>query len=129
MILVVPKISLPTWKSYLKRKFQPNTFPTPGKSSKPRTSREGYKIKKICFVRMKLNLGLLILHCLQLSTTALHSQVCLPKHCRPVEIKSHLFKLLTPKIWLLILPSSCYTFPCKKVMRIWCQIEISTSTW
>ena len=26
--------------------------------------------------------------------------------------------LLTPKIWLLILPSSSYTFPCKSVMRI-----------
>ena len=22
------------------------------------------------------------------------------------------YLLLTPKIWLLILPSSCYTFPC-----------------
>ena len=28
--------------------------------------------------------------------------------------------LLTPKIWLLILPSGCYTFPCKLVMRTWC---------
>ena len=27
---------------------------------------------------------------------------------------------LTPKIWLLILPSRCYTFPCKLVTRIWC---------
>ena len=36
---------------------------------------------------------------------------------------------LTPKIWLLILPSSCYTFPCKLVMGIWCLIKISTSTW
>ena len=27
---------------------------------------------------------------------------------------------LTPKIWLLILPCSCYTFPCKLVMRNWC---------
>ena len=27
---------------------------------------------------------------------------------------------LTPKIWFLILPSSCYTFPCKLVMRTWC---------
>ena len=26
--------------------------------------------------------------------------------------------LLTPKIWLLILPFSCYTFPCKLVARI-----------
>ena len=69
--------------------------------------------KYALIVRMKLNQGLLILHCFQLSTTALHSQVCLPKHCRPVEIKSHLFKLLTPKIWLLILPSGCYTFPCQ----------------
>ena len=36
---------------------------------------------------------------------------------------------LTPKIWLLILPSSCYTFPCKLVMRIWYQMKITTSTW
>ena len=35
----------------------------------------------------------------------------------------------TPKIWLLILPSSCYTFPCKWVTRMWCQIEITTSIW
>ena len=26
----------------------------------------------------------------------------------------------TPKIWLLILPFSCYTFPCGLVTRIWC---------
>ena len=26
---------------------------------------------------------------------------------------------LTPKIRLIILPSSCYTFPCKQVTRIW----------
>ena len=30
------------------------------------------------------------------------------------------FNPLTPKIWLLILPSSCLTFPCKSVMRTWC---------
>ena len=35
---------------------------------------------------------------------------------------------LTPKIWLLILPSSCYKFPCKLVTRIWCEIKITTST-
>ena len=99
MILVVPKISLPTSKCYLKRKFQPHTFPTPGKSSKSKTSMEGYKMisKKIYLVRMKLNLGLLILHCLQLSTTALHSQVCLPKHCRPVEIKSQSLNFYLPR--------------------------------
>ena len=33
-----------------------------------------------------------------------------------------MFNPLTPKIWLLILPPSCYTFPCKLVMRIWCSI-------
>ena len=27
---------------------------------------------------------------------------------------------LTPKIWLLILPSSCYIFPCELDTRIWC---------
>ena len=27
---------------------------------------------------------------------------------------------LTPKIWWLILPSGCYTFPCQLVMRTWC---------
>ena len=30
------------------------------------------------------------------------------------------FNPLTPKIWLLILPSSCYTFPCELVTQIWC---------
>ena len=33
------------------------------------------------------------------------------------------FSPLTPKIWLLILPSSCYTFPCKLVTRIFCSIR------
>ena len=28
----------------------------------------------------------------------------------------------TPKIRLLILPSSCDTFPCKSVMRTWCYL-------
>ena len=36
---------------------------------------------------------------------------------------------LTPKIWLLILPFSCCTFPCKLVMRTWCWIKIAASTW
>ena len=35
---------------------------------------------------------------------------------------------LAPKIWLLILPSYCYTFPRKLVTGIWCQIKIKTST-
>lgn len=35
---------------------------------------------------------------------------------------------LTLKIWLLILPSSCYTFRCKLVMRIWSWIK-KTCTW
>ena len=35
----------------------------------------------------------------------------------------------TPKIWLLILPLSCYTYPCELVMRILCKIKITTSTW
>ena len=39
------------------------------------------------------------------------------------------FNPLTPKIWLLILPSSCYTFPNKLVMIIWCKIKMTTSTW
>ena len=29
------------------------------------------------------------------------------------------FNPLTPKIWLVILFSSCYTYPCRLVMRIW----------
>ena len=37
--------------------------------------------------------------------------------------------LLTPKIWLLILPSSCYTFPCKLITRIWCSIKVISCTW
>ena len=36
---------------------------------------------------------------------------------------------LTPKIWLIILSSSGYTFPCKLVMRIWCSIKIISCTW
>ena len=36
---------------------------------------------------------------------------------------------LTPKIWLLILPSGCYKFPSKLVLRIWSEIKIATSTW
>ena len=38
-------------------------------------------------------------------------------------------KPLTPKIRLLILFSSCCTFPCKLVMRTWCWIKIAASTW
>ena len=34
---------------------------------------------------------------------------------------------LTPKIWLMILPFSCDTFPHKLVKRIWCLIK-TTST-
>ena len=35
---------------------------------------------------------------------------------------------LTLKMWLLILPSSCYTFPCKLVKRIWYYTKITNST-
>ena len=38
--------------------------------------------------------------------------------CGPFN--SLVFDLLTPKIWLLILPSGCYTFSSKLVMRTWC---------
>ena len=31
--------------------------------------------------------------------------------------------------WLLIVPYSCCTFPCKFVMRTWCLIKMITSTW
>ena len=33
---------------------------------------------------------------------------------------------LTFMIWLIILPTSCNTFPCKLVTRIWCWIKITT---
>ena len=36
---------------------------------------------------------------------------------------------LTPKIWLIILSSSCYTLPCKLVMSIWCSIQMISCTW
>ena len=36
---------------------------------------------------------------------------------------------LIPKIWLLLLPSSYYTFPCKLVTRIWCSIKVISYTW
>ena len=32
-------------------------------------------------------------------------------------------------IWLLILPSSCYTFPCILLGRIWYYIKITASNW
>ena len=35
-------------------------------------------------------------------------------------ISRMLLNPFTPKIWLLILPSSCHTFPCKLVLRTWC---------
>ena len=43
-------------------------------------------------------------------------------HCRTINPS-------TPEIWLLILSSSCQTFPCKWVMRIWCAIKIKSCTW
>ena len=46
-----------------------------------------------------------------------------------VEVWRQLFNPLTPKIWLLILPSSCYRFPCNLVTRILCYIMITTSNW
>ena len=36
---------------------------------------------------------------------------------------------LTPKIWLLILLSSYYTFPCTLVKRSWSYIKITPSGW
>ena len=36
------------------------------------------------------------------------------------------FNPFTPKICQLILPFNFYTFPCKLVMRILCQIKIAT---
>ena len=42
---------------------------------------------------------------------------------------THCFNPLTPKIWLLILLSSYYTFPCKLVMGTWCEIKIAASTY
>ena len=36
---------------------------------------------------------------------------------------------LTPKIWLSVIPFSCYIFPYKLVTKIWCWIKIATSTW
>ena len=35
-------------------------------------------------------------------------------------VHDNTFNLLTPKLWKLIVPSSCYTFPCRLVTRIWC---------
>ena len=40
-----------------------------------------------------------------------------------------LFNPLTPKIWLLILPSSCYTFPFELVRKIWFSIKVISFTW
>ena len=38
------------------------------------------------------------------------------------------FNPLTPKIWLIILPSCCFTFPCRLVMRIWVLDQDKNST-
>ena len=35
----------------------------------------------------------------------------------------------TPKIWLSILPSGYYTFPCGLIMRIRCSIKVINSIW
>ena len=45
------------------------------------------------------------------------------------HFKLFLFNPLTPKFWLLILPSSCYTFPCKLATRIWHSIKVISFTW
>ena len=45
----------------------------------------------------------------------------------PLLTSWYSFNSLPPKIWLLILPSSCLTFPCNLVMRMWCLIRIKTS--
>ena len=37
---------------------------------------------------------------------------------RIVQYSGRCFNLLTPKIWLLILPSSCYTFPCNYLWEV-----------
>ena len=47
----------------------------------------------------------------------------------PQKNLSTMFKPLNPKIWLLILPSSFYTFLCKMVMRIWWSIKVISCTW
>ena len=46
----------------------------------------------------------------------------------PIPLLLHLLNTLTPNIWLFILPSSCYTFPCKLVIRIWCKINTTNSS-
>ena len=48
---------------------------------------------------------------------------------KSLQKKTEILNPLTPKIWLLILPSSCYTFPCNLVTRIWCYIMKATSNW
>ena len=47
----------------------------------------------------------------------------------PQKNLSTVFNPLTAKIWLLILPSSFYTFLCKMVMRIWWSIKVISCTW
>ena len=42
---------------------------------------------------------------------------------------NQLLNPLTPKIWLLILPSSYYTFPCRLITRIRCSIKVINCTW
>ena len=61
-------------------------------------------------------------------------QRSLNRRWKPWQQTSHQMKLrytetnfnsLTPKILLSILPSSCYTFPCKLIVRIWCLVKIT----
>ena len=47
----------------------------------------------------------------------------------PLTFRGQRCNPLTPRIWFLILPSSCYIFPFKLVARIWCLIKIITFTW
>ena len=46
-----------------------------------------------------------------------------------VEVWRQLFNPLTPKIWLVILPSSCYRFPCNLVTRILSYIMMTAFNW
>ena len=63
-----------------------------------------------------------------IATTIFHQFVSQIHRQHVAERDSSIINPKTPKILMLILFFSCYTFPCKLVIRICCQIKITTST-
>ena len=71
----------------------------------------------ILFLRGHLNLPIQVVNLWSFSDSLHHLTPISESRLRNPE---ECLYPLTPKIWLLILPSSCYTLPFKSVTRIWC---------